>query len=112
MFSSNITNKNDVSYTLKQKSTDSLFVVKSKDWRSIYGDEETEIIEESVSEIFSDEFVNKENITWDWKSVPVVTLIPEISNIEKYIKCSFVQRGVKIDTWSPSIELLNDKGNI
>lgn len=112
MFSSNITNKNDVSYTLKQKSTDSLFVVKSKDWRSIYGDEETEIIEESVSEIFSDEFVNKENITWDWKSVPVVTLIPEISNIEKYIKCSFVQRGVKIDTWTPSIELLNDKGNI
>ena len=44
LFSANTTNKNTVSYTLKQKSSDSMMVVNSRDWRSIYGDDEIEVI--------------------------------------------------------------------
>lgn len=112
LFSANTTNTNTVSYTLKQNQSDSLFVVNSLDWRQIYGDEEKKLIEESVSQEFSDEFINEDQIVWDWKTVPVVTLYPNAQEALNLIECSFTEKNAgSIEDWQPCLELLNDSGN-
>lgn len=119
LFSSNTTNNNRVSYTLKQMSTDSMFVVMSKHWRSIYGEDDVEIIEEKkVSKDFSDEFVNVDTMVWDWKSIPTINLtvdykLPSSSNNNKgVISGSFYETGVAIDKWEPYIVYPQDTGDI
>lgn len=112
LFSANTTNTNKVSYTLKQKATDSMFVVNSLDWRTIYGDDDEVTIEESVSEVFSDEFVNEDFMVWDWKTAPTVEIYSTTDNIYKTIDCNFVVTGVMIDDWYPQMVLLQDKGNV
>lgn len=114
LFSSNTTNKNTVSYTLKQKQNDALFVVNSSDWRSIYGRNDVEVIKtKTVSDLFSDEFVNEDVMVWDWKSVPAVTLKVSYSDFDdKYIKCSFEEKGVAVEDWAASVLLKKDKGDV
>lgn len=112
LFSANTTNNNTVSYTLKQNQSDSMFIVNTLDWRQIYGDDEKMIIEESVSQDFADEFVNEDQIVWDWKSVPEVTLYPKVSEAAKTITCSFIEKNPNsIEEWFPCLELMNDSGN-
>lgn len=99
LFSSNTTNTNKVSYTLKQKSSDSMVVVMSRDWRSIYGDDEIETINESVSEVFSDDFIDEDMGVWDWKSVPSINLTVRPNESQGRINGSFYETGIAIDKW-------------
>lgn len=112
MFSANTTNTNKVSYTLKQKATDSLFVVNSLDWRTIYGDEENVVIEETVAEVFSDEFANEDIMVWDWKTPPVIDITITDYPTSKTIICNFEEKGVSVESWHPQLLLLQDTGNI
>lgn len=111
LFSSNTTNKNTVSYTLKQKSTDSMIVVNSRDWRTIYGEDEVEVIEQSASELFVDEFVNEDIMVWDWNSVPEIVLSVTSSVADNYIKGSFIDKVVAVEEWQPSVILRKDSGD-
>lgn len=119
LFSSNTTNNNKVSYTLKQASTDSMIVVMTKDWKSIYGEDEVEIIDKKkVAKDFSDDFADIDNMVWDWKSVPTVNLtvkqsLPSSSNAQKgLIECSFVETGVSVDKWEGSVVFPKDTGDL
>lgn len=112
MFSANTTNTNKVSYTLKQKATDSMFVVNSLDWRTIYGDDDNVVIEETVSEVFSDEFVNEDIMVWDWKTPPSVVITDVNDIFAKTIKCNFTVGDIPIDEWHPQMLLKQDRGDI
>ena len=111
LFSANTTNKNTVSYTLKQKSSDSMMVVNSRDWRSIYGDDEIEVIQQSASDIFVDEFVNIDDMIWNWDSVPVVSLKVNYDITNNFIQGSFINYDVDIEEWEPSVVLKKDSGD-
>ena len=109
LFSANTTNKNTVSYTLKQISSDSVIVVNSKDWKSILGDDAIEIIDEGISEIFSNEFINEGDMVWDWNSVPNVTLFANVT--ENGIVGYFTQNDIAVDEWQPQVLYINDSGD-
>lgn len=109
VFSANTTNTNQVSYTLKQLKTDSMFVVNSQDWRKIYMDEIDSTIHDEVSDVFSDEFVNEDMLVWDWKTPPTIELT--VNKIGNTIICNFIETGVQIETWLPRVELIKDCGN-
>lgn len=109
LFSSNTTNKNTVSYTLKQLSSDSIFVVNSRDWRTIYGDDETEEVIETVATSFSDEYSNSDVMVWDWNSSPVVSL--SVTHSTNIISGSFIQKGIAVEEWEPSVIYIKDTGN-
>lgn len=109
LFSSNTTNTNTVSYTLKQLSSDSMFVVNSRDWRTIYGDDETEEVIETVASIFSDEFANEDMMVWDWNSSPVVSL--SVTHSTNLISGSFIQKGIAVEEWEASVIYIKDEGN-
>ena len=89
-------------------------MVNSSDWRSIYGRNDIEVIKtKTVSDLFSDEFVNEDVMVWDWKSVPAVTLKVTYSDFDdKYIKCSFEEKGVDVEDWAASVILKKDKGDV
>lgn len=112
LFSSNTTNTNKVSYTLKQKSSDSMIVVMSRDWRSIYGDDEIETIEETVSEVFADEFADEDMAVWDWKSIPTINLTVTLDDPQKGINGSFQETGIAIDKWEPYVVFPKDDGDL
>lgn len=112
LFSANTTNTNEVSYTLKQISTDSMFVANTLDWRVIYGNDENVIIQETVAEVFADEFVNEDIMTWDWKTPPVANITCEVDSFKKTIKCSFTEGDIPIDEWYPQMKFLQDSGNV
>lgn len=111
LFSSNTTNTNKVSYTLKQKSSDSMVVVMTKDWRTIYGDDDTEIIEEKLSEIFADDFIDEDDMIWDWKSVPTISLTVTPKETNNQIVGSFTETGIGIDKWEAYVVLPKDTGD-
>ena len=111
LYSSNTTNTNKVSYTLKQKSSESLIVVMSRDWRTIYGEDESEIIQESVSELFSDDFSDEDLMVWDWKSVPTINLTVRANESAGEIYAQFYETGVSVESWEPYIVFPADKGN-
>lgn len=112
MFSSNTTNTNKVSYTLKQKSNDSMIVVMSKDWKSIYGEDDIEIIEEQVSDVFADDFTDEDLSTWDWKSVPTINLTVQPNESLGKIFGNFYETGISIDEWESYVIFPKDTGDL
>lgn len=112
LFSANTTNTNKVSYTLKQKNSDSLIVLNSLDWRTIYGTDEIEYVEETVSDVFSNEFVNEDMMVWDWNSAPEIKFKTSSDIINRTINVTFDASGIPIESWYPQLILLRDEGNV
>ena len=112
LFSANTTNTNKVSYTLKQNNTDSLIVGMSRDYKDNFNnDDEVEVLEKTVSEIFSDEFVNEDLMTWDWKSVPTIQMSVPSKTSSWPIQCKFKETGISIDDWEGDVVYINDFKN-
>ena len=61
---------------LKEAVNDSITIVSARDWKKIYGDiSDINYIEDNrISIDYSDEYVDFDNIVWDWNSVPHVVV--------------------------------------
>jgi hypothetical protein len=57
-----------------------------------------------------DEFVNEENIIWDWNDVPkiVLTVETKTENGKVYLDCSFQEKNVNLDSWTPRCFKITD----
>lgn len=111
MFSANTTNKNDVSYTLKQLSTDSLMVLRSLTEKDkLYGLSKEDNKLSNISNIYSDEFINEDFMVWDWNTLPTI-IFNDVTVSENTITCSFINEGIELEKWYPQMKLLNDLGD-
>lgn len=109
--SGNISNSNRSSFVLKNEKDNGLVVISVRDWQKIYGDDEIVYIEDSfVSKDYADEFVNEENIIWDWNDVPkiVLTVETKTENGKVYLDCSFQEKNVNLDSWTPRCFKITD----
>lgn len=109
--SGNISNSNRSSFVLKNQKDNGLVVIAVKDWQKIYGDDEVVYIEDNfVSKDYADEFVNEENIIWDWNDVPKIVLSVETKTEggKVYLDCSFQEKNVNLDSWTPRCFKITD----
>jgi hypothetical protein len=114
LYSANTTNVNKVSYTLKQRNTDSIIVLNTLDWREKLDIKELEEEIVTVSDDFSNEFVNEDATVWDWNNLPTISKWKnEFSADKTTVTCSFEvdETKILIDEWTPVLEKLVDGGN-
>ena len=116
LLQANISNNNLTQFVMKEGVNDSITIVSTKDWKKIYGDVQdiAYIQDNRISIDYSDEYVNIDNIVWDWASVPYViidSLIPDSNN--NTITGHFVEKNIVVDSWTPYCEqMLDNNGNI
>ena len=115
LLQANISNNNLTQFVMREGVNDSITIVSTKDWKKIYGDVQdiAYIQDNHISIDYSDEYVNVDNIVWDWASVPYViidSLTPNSNN--KTITGHFVEKNIVVDSWTPYCEQMLDKGNI
>jgi hypothetical protein len=77
---------------LKEGVNDSITIVSAKDWKKIYGDSDgiNYIEDNKISIDYSDEYIDYDNIVWDWNAVPYVDIYDmNVDKTNQLIKCYF-----------------------
>lgn len=114
LLQANVANNNLTQFVLKEGVNDSITIVSVKDWKKIYGDESdiNFIDDNNISIDYSDEYVDVDNIVWEWNSIPYVTVEDlKVDTTNKTITGSFIEKNVIVDTWKTNCEKILDTGN-
>lgn len=119
IMSANVTNNNLTSFVLKENNNESISVVQTKSWKQQNeGEDIVYITDTSVSNDYSNDFVNEDSIIWDWAAIPQVDLKTKRSStiniggkLYTGFLCSFTEKTVNIETWNPKVYKLLDAGD-
>lgn len=115
LLQANVANNNLTQFVLKEGVNDSITIVSARDWKKIYGDSDeiNYINDNKISVDYSDEYIDYDNIVWDWNAVPFVDIYDiDVDVANQNVSCSFSQKNVILDKWIPNCERLLDDGNI
>lgn len=102
-------------FVLREGVNDSITIVSAKDWKKIYGDlNDINYIEDNkISIDYSDEYIDYDNIVWEWDSVPRVNIYDiSVDTTNKSVTCNFSEKNVIIDDWTPYCERILDDGDV
>lgn len=115
LLQANVANNNLTQFVLKEGVNDSITIVSAKDWKKIYGNlNDINYIEDNkISIDYSDEYIDYDNIVWEWDSVPRVNIYGiSVDTNNKSVTCNFSEKNVIIDDWTPYCERLLDDGDV
>ena len=108
LMQANLTNRNLVSYVLKQHKDDTMLIISSGDWERFHGQIVQKVydVKNISSSDYSNEFVNEDSIVWNWKSAPQIELTLNYVQDESYYQGKFEERTINVQEWTPRCEKL------